>query len=239
VLVSRNVAERFFPGVDAVGQRLQTGDHDSEVIGVVGDVALDPEGSRAGHIYHWHSQWAGDRNWALVQVVRANGSLQSVEADTRRLLTALDPQLVMFKPMTLGDAVGQGEAQRTFTLYILAAFALVALALSALGLFGVLSYGVRARTREFGIRMALGAEAGAIRLGVLRQGLGMTAIGTLVGLVGAVALSRLMSSLVFQVHPVEPSVLIGAALFMAAVGGIAAYLPARRATAVDPRTALQ
>jgi putative ABC transport system permease protein len=239
VLVSRSVAERFFPGVDAVGQQLRTGGHDSEVIGVVGDVALDPEGTRAGHVYHWHSQWAGDRNWALVQVVRASGSLQSLEAATRRLLATLDPQLVMFKPMTLGDAVGQGEAQRAFTLYILAAFALGALALSALGLFGVLSYGVRARTREFGIRMALGAEAGAILLGVLRQGLGMTAIGTLVGLVGAAALSRLMSSLVFQVHPLEPGVLIGAALFMAGVAGVAAYLPARRATTVDPRTALQ
>jgi putative ABC transport system permease protein len=239
VLVSRSVAERFFPGVDAVGQRLRTGGHDSEVIGVVGDIALDPEGSRAGHVYHWHSQWAGDRNWALAQVVRANGSLQPVEAATRRLLAGVDPQLVMFKPMTLSDAVGEGEAQRTFTLYILAAFALVALALSALGLFGVLSYGVRARTREFGIRMALGAEGGALQLGVLRQGLGMAAIGTMVGLIAAAALSRLMSSLVFQVHPLEPGVLIGAALFMVGVAGVAAYLPARRATAIDPRTALQ
>jgi ABC-type antimicrobial peptide transport system permease subunit len=115
----------------------------------------------------------------------------------------------------------------------------VALALSALGIFGVLSYGVRLRSREFGIRMALGAEAGEVRRMVLRQGLAVAAIGIGAGLCGAVLLSRLMSSLVFRVSTLDPTVLAGSAAFMIVIASLAAYLPARRATAVDPRAALQ
>ena len=145
----------------------------------------------------------------------------------------------MFRPMPLADAVGQGEAQRTFTLRILAAFALVALALAALGLFGVLSYGVRLRSREFGIRMALGADRRAIRRMVVAQGLVMIGAGIAAGLLGAVALARVMTAVVFHVRPLEPGVLAAAALFLAVRGSGAADLPARRATAVEPRTALQ
>ncbi|MEP6571135.1 MAG: ABC transporter permease [Gemmatimonadota bacterium] len=238
-LVSKSLAEALFPGVRAVGQRLNTGGRVSEIIGVVGDVAVNAEGDPDQYVYHWHAQWAGDRNWALVQILRTSGSLDAAQADARALLTSMDPQLVMWKPMPLSDAVGQGEAQRTFTLRVLGCFAIVALALSALGLFGVLSYGVRLRTREFGIRMALGAQPGAIRRMVMRQGLTMTAIGTVAGLLGAVALSRIMVALVFKVSTFDPRVLGGAMLFMGCVAAIAAYLPARRATRVDPRTALQ
>jgi predicted permease len=238
-LVSVSLAKRLFPGVRAIGQQLRTGGRTSEIIGVVGDIAINPEGRPDRYVYHWHAQWAGDRNWALTQVVRASGSLDVLEGEARRALAALDPQLVMYRPMTLADAIGRGEAQRAFTLRLLASFAVVALALSALGLFGVLSYGVRLRQREFGIRMALGAEVGTIRRMVLLQGLGMTAAGTAIGLLGALAISRLMGSLVFHTSPLEPRVLIGAALFMSVVAGVAAYLPAHRATAVDPRTALQ
>jgi putative ABC transport system permease protein len=238
-LVSRSLARRLFPGVSAVGQRLFTGSHPGDIIGVVGDVSLDTEGAPDQYIYHAHAQFAGDRNWALTQVVRASGSLDAVQSAVRRELVSLDPQLVMFKPMTLADAVGQGQAQRTFMLRILVTFAGIALALAALGLFGVLSYGVRLRTREFGIRMALGAEAGAIRRMVLRQGLTMTAIGIAVGLLGAIGLSKAMASIVFQVNPFDHTVLSSAAMFMGLIAALAAYLPARRATAVEPRTSLQ
>ena len=171
--------------------------------------------------------------------MRTNGSLDALQVQARRLLVRRDAQLVMYRPMSFSDAIGRGEAQRAFTLRILATFALVALALSALGLFGVLSYGVRLRSREFGIRMALGAEAAAIRRMVLRRGLIVTAAGTLAGVTGALALSKLMASMVFQVSPFDPIVLIGAALFMLVVASVAAYLPARRATAVSPASVLQ
>jgi putative ABC transport system permease protein len=239
VLVSESLAKRMYPGISALGQRLNCGGHDSEIIGVVGDIATDAEGRGGVYIYRAHTQFAGDRVWSLTQVVRTTGSTDAIEIQARHLLAEMDPQLVMYRPATFADAIGRGEAQRTFTLRILATFALVALALSALGLFGVLSYGVRLRSREFGIRMALGAEAGAIRGMVLRRGLIVTAIGTVAGLIGALALSRLMASIVFQVSPFDPIVLAGAALFMLVVSSIAAYLPARRATIVDPRSALQ
>ena len=239
VIVSRTVAERLFPGVRAVGQRLTTGGGDREIIGVVADVALDPQGRSGGYVYHPHRQFAGDRNWSIVQVVRTTGSLEQLQGEVRRVITSLDPQLVMYKPMALADAIGRGEAQRVFTLRLLTTFAGVALGLAALGLFGVLSYGVRLRHREFGIRMALGANGGSIRRMVLREGMLVTAIGVALGLLGAVALSRVLASLVFGVSTLDPRVLASAAVFMAAVAAFAAYLPAHRATSVEPSSVLQ
>ncbi len=239
VLINEAYAKRMFPGVSPLGQRLNCGGHDSEIIGIVGNVATTAEGSSADYIYRAHTQFAGDRVWSLTQVVRSTGPLDAVQARVHAALTSLDPQLVMYRPSTFADAIGRGEAQRAFTLRILASFAVVALSLAALGIFGVLSYGVRLRSREFGIRMALGAEASEIRRMVLRQGIVVAITGTAIGLVGAIVLSRLMASLVFRVSPLDPVVLAGAALFMLAVASVAAYLPARRATGVDPRAALQ
>jgi len=135
--------------------------------------------------------------------------------------------------------IGRGAAQRVFTLRMLGSFAAVAIALSALGLFGVLSYGVKLRSREIGIRVALGAEQWTIRAMILRQGLTMAGGGVVIGVAGALALSRLMASLVFHVSPLDPAVYATAALVMLGVAGIAAYLPSRRATSIDPRSALQ
>ena len=239
VIVSRTVAERLFPRMRAVGQRLTTGGGDREIIGVVADVALDPQGRSGGYVYHPHRQFAGDRNWSIVQVVRTTGSLDQLQGEVRRVITSLDPQLVMFKPMALTDAIGRGEAQRVFTLRLLTTFAGVALGLAALGLFGVLSYGVRLRHREFGIRMALGANGGSIRRMVLREGMLVTAIGVAIGLLGAVGMSRVLASLVFGVSTLDPRVLGAAAVFMAIVAAFAAYLPAHRATSVEPSSVLK
>ena len=239
VVVSKTVADRIFPGVRAVGQSLTTGGGPREVVGVVADVALDAQGRMDGHVYHPHRQFAADRNWSLTQVVRTTGSTDALQGEVRRAIAALDPQLVMYKPVSLADAIGRGEAQRVFTLRLLTTFAGVALALAALGMFGVLSYGVRLRSREFGIRMALGADRGSIRRMVLREGLVVTAIGTAVGLLGAVGLSRLMASLVFGIDPLDPTVMASAAGFMAVVAAFAAYLPAYRATSVEPSSVLQ
>jgi hypothetical protein len=137
------------------------------------------------------------------------------------------------------DVIGKGAAQRVFTLRILLTFASVAIALAALGLFGVLSYGVRLRAREFSIRMALGAEGSAIRRMILRRGMIVTGVGLLIGLAAATSLSKVMTSVLFKVSPFDPAVFVGAMAFMTLVGGLAAYLPARRATSADPREALQ
>jgi predicted permease len=239
VVISKSLADRLYPGADAVGQKLRAGSRNNEVIGVVGDVSVTNEGRPDAYVYHAHRQFAGDRNWTLTQVVATTGPANALQPAIRRVLAAADPQLVVFRPVLLDDAIGRGAAQRLFTLKILMTFAAVALALSALGLFGVLSYGVRLRSREFGIRMALGAERGAIGSMVLRQGLTVTAIGIAIGLAGALALSKLMTSILFHVSPLDPRVLAGAALFMGIIAAVAAYLPAHRATGVDPRSVLQ
>ena len=238
-VVSRSLAAKFFPGVDPVGQRLDVVGTAGEVIGVAADVAVTPEGDPGLYVYHAHAQMAADRNWALMQVVRASGPLDAVRGETRQLLGSLDPQLVMYEPSTLADAIGRGEAQRRFTLQLLVTFAGVALALSALGLFGVLAHGVRLRAREFGLRMALGAGSGPIRRLVLRRGVRLAVVGVAFGLAASLALSRVMASLVFQVSPLDPGVLAGTALFMTGVAAVAAYLPARWATAAEPRALLE
>ncbi|HEX4681876.1 MAG TPA: ABC transporter permease [Gemmatimonadaceae bacterium] len=238
VVVSKSVPARLFPGVDPVGQRLRTGGRDWEVIGVVGDVALDVEGHAEPTIYHAHRQFAGDRNWALTQVVSTTGNVDGVAAQVRRSLNAIDPQLVLYRSAPLDDVLGRGNATRVFTLRLLLAFAGVAVGLAVLGLYGTLAYSVRLRSREFGIRMALGAGPSAIRAMVLRHGLIVTGIGLISGVVGAALLSRVMTSLLFHVKPMDPAVIVTAVVIMASIGLMAAYVPARQATSVDPRETL-
>jgi putative ABC transport system permease protein len=239
VIVSQSLAKHLYPGVDPIGQTLNTGNRTCVIVGVVNDVSVNAEGRSDDFVYHPHAQFAGDRNWALSQVVATTTSPEAIEADVRRVVATMDPQLVMYHPVPLAEAIGRGVGQRTFTLRLLASFAAMSLGLAALGLFGVLSYGVKLRSREIAIRVALGAEVGAIRRMVLRQGMAMTGIGMVVGLLGALATSRLMTSLLFHVSPVDPRTLAGAACCLAVVGGLAAYLPATRAAGVDPRAALQ
>jgi predicted permease len=237
VVISELAAKTLFPGVDPIGQRLNTGGRDEEVIGVVNDVALRNEGEMLPHIYHAHRQFAGDRNWALTQVVATDDPTAAI-TPIRSLLTSLDPRLVLFRPASLDDVIGRGAAQRAFTMRLLITFAATAIALAGLGLFGVLSYGVRLRTRELGIRMALGARAATIRGMILGQGLRLASIGLVAGIVGAAALSRVIATLLFQVRPMDLTVLGGSCALLAIVSGVAAYWPARRATSIDPRQSL-
>jgi hypothetical protein len=238
VIISKSAAQRLFPGVDPVGQQLHTGGRTWTVIGVVADVALDIEGHFEPTIYHSHRQFAGDRNWALTQVVSTTGNVDAVTASVRRVLNATDPLLVMYRPAPLDDVLGRGNATRVFTLRLLLAFAGVAIALALLGLYGVLAYAVRLRAREFGIRMALGAGPSAIRSMVLRQGIVVTGAGLAAGVIGAAALSRVMTSLLFHVQPMDPAVLLATALVMGVAALVAAYVPARQATAANPREVL-
>ncbi|MGH7617046.1 MAG: FtsX-like permease family protein, partial [Gemmatimonadaceae bacterium] len=239
VLVSKTLADYLFPNVDPIGQTIQPGGQSAEIIGVVGDVALNNEGTPAPYVYHAHRQFAGDRNWALTQIVATSSSEPGLVDEIRRTVASLDPQLVVYRPTMLDDVIGRGAAQRVLMTRVLAAFAAVAIGLAALGLFGLLSYGVRLRAREFGIRMALGAHAGSIRSMVLRQGMTITSIGLVAGALGAIALATLMRSVLFHVRPLDPIVLVGAIGLLSAVALMAALLPAYRATNVEPKTVLE
>src|SRR5215510_9367397 len=239
VVVSKSLTDVLFPNVNPIGQTIRTGGRAAAIVGVVSEVAIDNEGRSAPFVYHPHAQFAGNRNWALTQVVALRDSRKDIQTEVRRTLSNLDSQLVMYRPMMLDEAIGGGVAQRVFTLRVLMAFAAVALLLAALGVFGVLSYGVRLRAREFSIRLALGAQRGAIRAMVLRRGLMVTGAGIVIGLGASAVFSRLMRAMLFQVTPLDPIVFGAAVAFMSVVATFAAYLPAHRATSMDPRSALQ
>ena len=239
VMINTALARRLYADADPLGQQLRTGGRTSTVIGVVGDVAANVEGQEPDYVYHAHSQFAGDRNWALFEVVATRGgSPASLTPALRAVLADLDPLLVLDHPAPLEDVIGRGTAQRKFTLVTLLAFAGTALGLAALGVFGVLAYAVRLRNREFGIRLALGASPATVIGGVLRQGGLVVVWGIGVGLVGSVLASKAVGALVFHVSPLDPRVLTGAAVTLVLFGIGAAYLPARRAAASDPRSVL-
>lgn len=241
VVISARLAETVFPDTEPLGQLLRTaGGRDSLiVIGVVEDVALDVDGNVNATMYHAHTQFASNRNWALTYVAKIDGDPGAMTATLRRELAAADSQLVLHRFAPLDAVLGQGTAQRRFTMMLMTGFAAVALVLAALGLFGVIAYGVRQRRRELGIRLVLGARPDLIRTMVVKQGLRIAAAGIVIGLLGALALGRVLASLVYDTKTTDPLVLGAAALTMVVVGMLASYLPARHATMLEPRSVLE
>jgi predicted permease len=240
-VVSAAVARSAFPDrplADVVGQRIAPLGQEREIVGVVGDVALDARGTPSPTIYQAHSQYATNRNWLLSQVVAATVPPGSVLPAVRATIASLDPELVVYRAAPITEFVGRGVSRERFAFALMAAFGAVGLVLAALGLYGVLSYAVRQRTREIGIRIALGATAAHARALVLRQAALVVGMGVTVGLLGALALGRWLSSLVFETSPWDPRVLAATVLLLTTVAFVAAWLPARRAARVDPRTAI-
>lgn len=241
-IVSAAIARAAFPDrpvTDVIGQRIAPLGQEREIIGVVGDVALDARGTPAPTIYQAHRQYADDRNWALSHVVATASSPETIIPAVRAVIAAMDPELVAYGEAAIAKIVGRGVRRDRFALVLMSTFAALGLVLAALGLYGVLAYAVRQRTREIGIRIALGATAAHARGLVLRQAGLVVGIGVTVGLVGALALGRWLSSLVFETSPWDPRVLTATVLLLTSVAFVAAWLPARRASRVDPKTAMQ
>jgi predicted permease len=241
-VVSANFARAGFPGmpVDAViGQRIAAGGREYDVIGVVGDVALDVYGTPTMVVYRAHRQYADNRNWALTQVVTVERDIDALLEAVRAVVRALDPELVVHRPVAMTDIVGRGAGRERFALVLMGAFALVALVLAVLGLYGVLAYSVSQRTTEIGIRLALGATAAHVRRLVLGQATHVVGLGIVVGLAGAALLGRWLASLTFEIAPSDPRILLASASVLALVALCAAWLPAQRAARTEPRTAIQ
>jgi len=239
---SANFARTAFPGAPiegALGQRVRAAGRELDIIGVAGDVALDVYGSPTMVVYHPHRQFAGNRNWALTQVVATGRSPEELLPEVRREVAALDPELVVHRPATMADVMDRGTSRARFVLVLMGSFAAVALALASFGLYGVLAYAVRQRSTEIGIRIALGATAGQVRALVFRQAAAVIGLGIVAGVAGALVLGRWLAALAFGIAPSDPRVLIASAVMLGLVALIATWLPAQRAARAEPRTAMQ
>jgi len=241
VVVNRAFARRFLEGATPLGRQVRLGFDDQvsrRVVGVVGDVLHDSLGREAfPAAYVPYAQLAYSRRLALA--VRTDGAPRDALPAIVARLRRTEPGLAVSDPRTMGEIVGASVAAPRFLSSLLGAFAAVALTLAAVGIYGVLSYAVRRRTREIGVRVALGADRGSILGLVLRRGMLPVGLGLALGLAGTLALHRLVERFLFQVSATDPLLYAGLALFLATVALVACLVPARRATAVDPLQALE
>lgn len=242
VIINDAAAKRFFPKGDALGARIRIGPdpHGSwlTIIGVVGDVrdeALDVPAKPALFLNHRQNTWLS----SLAIVVRTSGDPAVVVPALRRAVKAMDPTLAVRDVRSLDDVVASSLAPRRLALGLATSFAAVALLLAALGIYGVLAYTVAARTRELGVRLALGATPHGVLLLVVRQGTVWAALGLALGGVGAIAFGRLLAGMLYGVGPMDAATYVLVVLTVLAVVGMACLVPARRATRVDPLTCIR
>jgi putative ABC transport system permease protein len=239
-LVSPLTAARLWPGHNPLGKRFQVGGDQSplnEVVGIAGDVrgvSLNKNPSATVYLPYWQRNF----NQASLAVKTAMDPLAASSA-IRKAIREVDPELPVPAFRTMDEIVAESVAQRRFQMTLVLLFAVMALLLASLGIYGVVSYSVAQRTNEMGIRVALGASRAGIRSLVLRQSLPPVMLGLGAGVVASLALSRVLSSLLFGIGPGDPVTILGVITLLSAVAIVAAYIPARRATQVDPITALR
>ncbi|HVE78927.1 MAG TPA: ABC transporter permease [Gemmatimonadaceae bacterium] len=244
VVLNETAARRFFPGQSAIGRRVRIGEEPAarwaEVVGVVGDVrnrGLDA--ATAPELFVPVRQQAAGFNNQLFLLVRTAGAPASALPAVRRTIATLDPDQPVYMIRSLEGAFGESISERRLAMLLLAIFAGLALALASIGVYGIMSYMVSERTHEIGIRMALGARRGDVLGMVLRQSAALAVVGLALGMAGALALSRALSSLVFGISATDPGTLAGVAVLLLGVTALAALLPARRASRVSPAEAMR
>ena len=241
-VIDEELARRFWPDKDPVGAHLIWGRGggrklSGEIVGVVGSVhwigmATRPQATT----YFWFPQNPGRQ---LSIVVRTTGDPAAIARVLAAQVREIDPSQPVAEIRAMRDYVSADLAQPRFTMLLLGTFAAAALVLAAIGLYGVIAFSVAQRTREIGVRVALGAQHRDVLRLVMRRGFLLTGTGLAIGIGGTIALGRLVAGLLYGVRPADPTTLLAVALFLAAVAGLATYLPARRATRVDPMVALR
>lgn len=237
-VVSELFARRYFPDGNAIGQHVGFQElTDLEIVGVAGDIRPRDLDERLDPMIYLPAQTSRGFG-SPTYLVRAGRNVR-LPAEIRAAAARIEPSAVLFDATPLDDLVARQVATPKFYGLTASGFAAVAVLLAALGLYGVLSYSVSTRTREFGIRIAIGATSRRVIAGVLRETAGTVIVGVAAGLVGAYYSSRFLESLLFGVRPHDPATLALVTLLFLAVAALACYIPARRATAVDPVTALR
>jgi putative ABC transport system permease protein len=241
-LINESLASRRFRDRDPIGQRLHFGQDEGwwyTIVGVVGDVkqsslALTEQAAIYVTPRQWH--WA-DKVMSLV--IRSPREAASLAPEVRQAIWSVDRNQPIVRVATVEQLVANAAVQQRFALTLFEAFALAALALAAIGIYGVLSGSVAERTREIGVRSALGASRREILALVLRQGLRLTGVGVIVGVSGAVVASRVLVTLLFGISHLDPATYAAVIALLLAVSAIACWIPASRAAGVDPSVTLR
>ncbi len=242
VVVSETAARRYWPGQDPVGRPVSVGqggfyDDTAYVVGVVGDVRFGTLDSLpVPDVYLSYYQSPRGR---MMMFVRAAGDPRSLVGAARREVAALAPGVPLYDVRPMRERVADAMGYARFSATLLAAFAAVALALAALGTYGVISFAVSQRTKEIGVRVALGATRGDVLRLVVGQGIGLAVVGGALGLAGALATTRVLRSLLYEVAPSDPTTLVSIVALLVVAVIVASWLPARRAASVHPAEALR
>jgi predicted permease len=244
LLVNQALARTFYPGQSPVGRRIRPSGSPVPftVIGVVADVKQAGLGAPAGtELFFFHPQVSrlGGPYRTMSVVLKTQGDPEALAPALERVVRELDPTLPVSDVRTMEETVARSMASPRFLAFLLGVFAVVAILLAGVGTYSVMAYTVGERTREMGVRLAMGAEASSVRGLVLRQAGALALVGVGAGTMAALALSRFLASRLFEVGPTDPVTLAAAPLFLTAVALGASYVPARRASILDPAAALR
>lgn len=236
-LINETLARRFFPSENPIGRRLTVEDHPAEIVGVVADVTpLRPDEPTPPQVYWPIQQY---QRGAAYLVLRTTPGIAGIEQSVGARVAAVDPGIQLGPFVTLDERFARTLVSPRFNMLLVASFALVAVLLSAVGVYGVTAHAVASRTPEFGVRVALGASPRQLVTSVIGRGMALTAIGIAAGCAGAMAVGRLLTSLLYGLPASDPATLVSAAALLTAVAALACWVPARRASRVDPVAALR
>jgi putative ABC transport system permease protein len=240
ILISQSMARQMFSDGNPLGRRIRSWRDENlyrEIVGVGGDVCyFGPDDGIRNVVYVPHTQ---DSWRTMLLTVRTRGEPQALVKTLQSEIWGLDNKLTVSEIRTMDEVVDTALARPRFITFLLSLFALTALALAAVGIYGLMSYSVTQRTREIGIRMALGGARWDVLRIVSRDALLLTAAGVAAGLAGAFALTRLISAILFGVSPTDAATFLGASAVLILVALLATYVPTRRASKVDPLVALR
>ena len=238
-MINRALAAAYFGDRDPIGQRLNVFRDTTLIVGLVGDVPIGKLEDKIPPTLY--VSFAKNPEYAMAVAVRTSADVAQITPSLRRAISSIDPSAAMTAVSTMDALITASPSVfiRRFPLFLVGAFALTALALAIVGIYGVVSYSVAQRTREMGIRMALGAQPRSLIALVVRHAGWMAAAGIAVGVVAALLLGRYAESLLYGIRPSDPLTYVSVAVLLATVAVGATVLPARRATRVDPASALR